>query len=341
MSMKDRNSAAESQTKGSGIEPTGHAILRNWPLSDLDRAIIAHLQEDGRRPFITIARDLDVSERTVRNRVHQLLDTNVIQIVALTSPSALGYHAGALVGIKSDPAVPASEIAVELTAIPDVDYVVVTTGRFTLFAEIISRDISTMQRVVERQIGKIAGVTAIEVFPYFSVFYQKAKFFARSDASPRNGAVRAKPLEDIDKAIAAELSHNGRAPLKAVAEKVGISETQVRMRVNDMISSGQMNVMAIINPMNLDNKQIAWLGIRVNSETSPADIAERISAISHISYIAICAGRYDLFVEIVCPSRDDLFTALNDSVRKIKGVVHIEPFLYIDLHYKRLVPVAR
>ncbi|MDB6086051.1 MAG: hypothetical protein JWN43_3932, partial [Gammaproteobacteria bacterium] len=143
----------------------GDTLLSHSPLSHTDRAIITHLQEDGRRSFVAIAQDLGLSEKTVRTRVHQLLDSKIIQITALTSPVAMGYHAGALVGVTTVPSVPPSQIARELSRIRDVDYVVTSAGRYNLMVEVISRDLPALQRVVESEIGRIEGIVAIELFP--------------------------------------------------------------------------------------------------------------------------------------------------------------------------------
>ena len=64
--------------------------MRRQALDKTDIAIIGHLQVDGRRAFTTIAKDLGISEASVRQRVARLLRTNVIQIVAVSSPLDLG-----------------------------------------------------------------------------------------------------------------------------------------------------------------------------------------------------------------------------------------------------------
>jgi DNA-binding Lrp family transcriptional regulator len=313
-------------------------LLRRWPLSSTDRAIIRHLQEDGRRPFVTIAKDLDLAEKTVRTRVHHLLQTAVIQIVALTSPAALGYRSSALVGVITDPSVPTSRIAVAFRDIADLDYVVVTAGRYNLLVEIISNDMASMQMVIENQIGKIPGVRSIEVFPYFSVYYQNASFLGKG-RNGFGGAVKEDELDDIDKRIVLELNLDGRAPLKPIADKLEVSEGQVRGRINNMIANGKMNIMAIVNPMNFAEHAIAYVAIQAQQGTSLHALAEQLSKIPQVTYLTICSGRFDIFAEVVCSSNDELLQAIDGGVRNIPGAARVETFIYIDLHYKRLVPV--
>ena len=66
---------------------------RGCEVSDLDKRIIEHLQEDGRRPFTQIAADLGVSEAAVRARTNRLIEKGILQIVGVTDPLKLGLPA--------------------------------------------------------------------------------------------------------------------------------------------------------------------------------------------------------------------------------------------------------
>jgi Lrp/AsnC family transcriptional regulator for asnA, asnC and gidA len=147
-------------------------------------------------------------------------------------------------------------------------------------------------------------------------------------------------LDAVDQRLVFELSNDGRVSLNTIAEKLEVSETQVRMRIAQMTSKGQMSIMAIVNPMNLENRAIAWLGIKTSPSASSVALADELSAIPQISYIALCSGRYDLFAEIVCPSTEILRDVVDTRVRTRAGSRSVEVFLYLDLHYKRLVPAT-
>ncbi len=273
----------------------------------------------------------------MRNRVHQLLEQNVIQIVALTDPASLGFNAGALAGIVLDLTRPIAQVCEALIGIADVDYVVTTTGRFSLIVEIICTDMARMQHVLDREIAALPGVKGIEVFPYYSVYYQQAQFFGGAPAAQPSG-VLSKEMDEVDRKIVRELSFDGRAPLKNIAVALGISESQVRGRLNTLVETGLLNIMAITSPMNLEDRAIAWVAITVRAGVRVKDVAEQLRSIEKVSYITICAGRFDLFVEVVCASRSNLFDLIDDKLRMVDGIERIESFPYIDLLYKRLGP---
>ena len=71
-------------------------------ISELDKRIIAHLQQDGRRPFPQIATELGVSEAAVRARTNRLVERGILQIVGVTDPLKLGFHQQAMIGIRCE-----------------------------------------------------------------------------------------------------------------------------------------------------------------------------------------------------------------------------------------------
>jgi len=71
---------------------------------DLDRRIVDALVEDGRKSFVKIARELEVSEATVRQRVARLTAEGVMQITAVTNPLKLGYEVITMLGLSVEAA---------------------------------------------------------------------------------------------------------------------------------------------------------------------------------------------------------------------------------------------
>ena len=92
----------------------------------VSKRIIEQLQEDGRRPYATIGKAVGLSEAAVRQRVQRLLDSGVMQIVAVTDPLQVGFSRQAMIGIKV--AGDLNAVADRLADFAEVDYVVVTAG---------------------------------------------------------------------------------------------------------------------------------------------------------------------------------------------------------------------
>ncbi|MEM9498420.1 MAG: AsnC family transcriptional regulator [Pseudomonadota bacterium] len=312
-------------------------LLHGIPLTDVDYKIIAHLQEDGRRTFKTIAQDIGVTEKTVRAHVKSLLEQQIIQIVALTSPNALGYFVCAMAAVYITSPAHGTRIADALARIDSIDYVVLTYGRFSILAEIVARDMAQLQATIEKEIGAIDGVSGVEIFPYYSIHYQEARIF-EPRAEEKGGLVAAE-LTGVDRAIAVELNRNGRMAFTAVGARLGISEGQVRQRVQMMIDERKLRIMAILNPLKLLDRTMAWVALRVAPNKRPSDLADALSSMPNTSYVALCTGRYDIFAEVICSTQGELMEIVEQNIRPLDGISHVEVFIYANLHYKRLLPI--
>jgi Lrp/AsnC family transcriptional regulator for asnA, asnC and gidA len=139
-------------------------------LDDTARAIIAELQQDGRRPYASIGKAVGLSEAAVRSRVQRLTDAGVLQIVGVTDPLQLGFARQAMLGLRvsGDP----EPVAATLSALDEVAYVVVTAGSFDLLVEIVCRDDDHLLDVVNRQIRAMAEVVGAEIFVYLKLAKQ-------------------------------------------------------------------------------------------------------------------------------------------------------------------------
>lgn len=134
----------------------------------LDKRIIEHLQEDGRRPFTQIAAELGVSEAAVRARTNRLVERGIIQIVGVTDPLKLGFHQVAMIGVKCE-APRLMGVAEEIAAFEEVDYVVVTAGTYDILVEIVCEDNEALLRFLSERLRKIQGVRDTETFVYLRI----------------------------------------------------------------------------------------------------------------------------------------------------------------------------
>jgi Lrp/AsnC family transcriptional regulator for asnA, asnC and gidA len=146
-------------------------------VDDTSRAIIAQLQDDGRRPYASIGKAIGLSEAAVRQRVQKLVDTGVMQIVAVTDPTQIGFARQAMIAITISGDVEA--VADELAKIPEVDYLVITAGSFDVIAEVVVEDDAHLLSLVNSRIRAIGGVTRTETFLYLKLVKQTYNWGAR------------------------------------------------------------------------------------------------------------------------------------------------------------------
>jgi Lrp/AsnC family transcriptional regulator, regulator for asnA, asnC and gidA len=143
---------------------------RGAELDDADKALIELLQEDGRMPYTRLAAAVGLSEATVRQRVQHLIDDNVVQIVAVTDPLRLGFARQAMVGVRTDGDIRA--VADTLASIPEIDYVVFTSGSFDLLFELVCEDDEHLLAMLNDKVRSIPGVRSTETFTYLRLHKQ-------------------------------------------------------------------------------------------------------------------------------------------------------------------------
>lgn len=144
----------------------GNALTQT--LDQMDRNILQALKEDGRMPFTEIARRLNVSASMVRQRVQRLTDAEILQIVAVTNPTRIGYHTMALIGVKAD-GNRLQEIAHKIAAFEEVIYLTISSSQYNLLVEVICVDNSDLLRFLTEKLYAVEGVRDTETFIYLDI----------------------------------------------------------------------------------------------------------------------------------------------------------------------------
>lgn len=156
MASSDPNDRPTVQL-GTGVPPA--PVL----LDEVDKQIIAILQADGRRSYASIAKQVGVSEGTARLRVQKLVDSTLLQIVGIADPLRLGFGTMAMIGIRCTPG-KAPDVCRALVALPETSYVVMATGQFDVFAELVCRNLDAFRQILIERVQTIDGITSAESF---------------------------------------------------------------------------------------------------------------------------------------------------------------------------------
>jgi Lrp/AsnC family transcriptional regulator, regulator for asnA, asnC and gidA len=146
---------------GPVVRTTAGGRSRGQLIDEIDRRVIKILQADGRRPNTEIARDLHVSETTIRKRVSQLVSQGLINIVAVPTPRAVGLNLSAIIGI-SVTLPKLKEISEELKRQKEVRYVGVSTGRYDIIVEAFFLDQQHFLDFISSKLSSMEGITGLE-----------------------------------------------------------------------------------------------------------------------------------------------------------------------------------
>lgn len=137
-------------------------------MDELDRRIIKLLQVDGRASNAKIAREVGVSEGTVRRRLRHLIQGDVIKVIAVPNLEEMGYGTAALVGIQADPG-RIDEVADAIAALEEAHYVAISTGAYDIFTWVGLESPEKLGIFLRNSVGTIAGIRRTETFVNLSI----------------------------------------------------------------------------------------------------------------------------------------------------------------------------
>ena len=135
--------------------------------------------------------------------------------------------------------------------------------------------------------------------------------------------------DDVSKQIIEQLQQDGRRSYAAIGKAVGLSEAAVRQRVQRMVDSGLMQVVAVTDPLQVGFHRQAMIGLRVEGDL--VRVADELAKIDEVDYVVITAGSFDILLELVCEDDDHLLRVLSERVRVLPGVRDTETFVYLKL----------
>lgn len=134
-------------------------------LDKLDLAIIHHLMENAEIPYAELGKKLFVSGGTIHVRIKKLQKAGVVKGTKLSVDlKNLGHDVIAFIGIYLEKSSLYDSVAKELQKIPEIVRLNYTTGNYSMFAEIVCKDITGLRKVLHDELQKIKGIERTETF---------------------------------------------------------------------------------------------------------------------------------------------------------------------------------
>jgi Lrp/AsnC family transcriptional regulator for asnA, asnC and gidA len=309
--------------------------------------IVAHLQQDARKPFTSIAKELGLPESTVRKRVAKLQRLGILHFAAFADPLRLGFQYWSLIQLKVDLRV-LVDIATKIAAYPEVFFVGITTGEHDLFVAAVFRSNADLLRFLAVRLLGMAGVRRSSTSNVLKIVKRRGPFFGAGDRSltPRRShptpvsfdddETPSFEIEPLDKQIIAQLQTDGRKPLAQVATALGISESSVHTRVARLKKRGALVFETFADPLQLGFQYWALMNLRVEPRRL-GEIAARLVTFPELFFVGLTTGDYDVFAAGVFQSNDELLAFLTQRIARIPGITDISTMNVVKLVKRQLV----
>ena len=134
-------------------------------IDGIDKKILRTLMQDARTPILEIARGVGISGAAIHQRLKKLEKSGLlVGSKFIINHRALGYTTMAFVGVYLDKAVSNPDAVKQLQKVPEVIECHYTTGEWSIFIKILSKDNEHLMHVLNSQIQTIKGVSRTETF---------------------------------------------------------------------------------------------------------------------------------------------------------------------------------
>ena len=138
-------------------------------------------------------------------------------------------------------------------------------------------------------------------------------------------------LDDLDFAILSFLQKDGRMSFTVIAEKLKVSIGTIRTRFNKLIEDGTINIIGRVDPEKVGFRSYAHIAVYVRPATLKEKVAQKISKLPEVSFLAMTSGDYDLEVDVMCRDNDHLVQFVNE-LSKIEGVHQTKTTIYFKVY---------
>lgn len=137
-------------------------------------------------------------------------------------------------------------------------------------------------------------------------------------------------LDALDRDIISALQIDGRRPYSQIARDLETSESSVRYRVRQLEDAGIIQVVGIADPLRIGFDLMALIGVDV-APGAMHSVADAMAQLPETSYVAVTAGTFDLFVEVICRDTAHFSDLLTVRIHAIDGVLGTQSFLVLEI----------
>jgi Lrp/AsnC family transcriptional regulator for asnA, asnC and gidA len=123
------------------------------------------MMEDAGISYADLGKQLFVSGGTIHVRIKKLQEIGIVKGTRLNVDlKLLGYDITAFVGIFLEKSSLYDQVAEDLKKIPEIVRLNYTTGNYSMFLEVVAKDITQLRFVLHDQLQKIKGIERTETF---------------------------------------------------------------------------------------------------------------------------------------------------------------------------------
>jgi len=143
-------------------------------------------------------------------------------------------------------------------------------------------------------------------------------------------------ISDLDHKIIRCLSEDARMPLARVAETLDVPDSTVRHRLSRLTEAGVVTFVTLTDPLKVGYQFWVMIGLKVDLAEIEA-AAKSLAEFPEVYFVAITTGNFDVMVNAVFASNDDLFRFVSEKLSRIRGIKDTTTFHYLSVTKRQMV----
>ncbi|EHQ30443.1 Lrp/AsnC family transcriptional regulator [Mucilaginibacter paludis] len=138
-------------------------------------------------------------------------------------------------------------------------------------------------------------------------------------------------LDELDFSILMLLQQDGRMSFTVMAEKLGVSISNIRTRVGKLIDDKTIQIVGRVNPEKVGFHAYAHIKISIRPANLIEHVAAKLMEFPEVSFLASTSGDFDLEVDVMCRDNSHLVQVVNERIAPIEGVYQTKTDMYFKV----------
>ena len=275
----------------------------------IDLQIIQELRASPRITNKRIARQLDIAESTVAQRIRGMAERGIMKVVAQKNMFSDGYEFLCFLFVNTSRR-KVQAICKDVAKHKEVYSVAQGVGNPDVFVMLRAKSIKGAHDLVDR-IGQIKGVDTVD---FCTCIHMHKCVTALGNLSAPNSMV-----DEEEESIFLPLSQDGRQSNREIARKLDVSEGTVRQRINKLVKSGVMQFEVVCNPAALRLEVNATA--RITTLTRQTDkVVRALKKLDSVALLAEVTGGANILVHMNVSSAQELGDLCDNTIPAIGGI---------------------
>lgn len=135
-------------------------------------------------------------------------------------------------------------------------------------------------------------------------------------------------MHDLDDRLIRLLQADGRASFSDLSKQLGVTRSAATAKVNELISTGELRIVAAIHPRLLGLTAVAHVSIQLNGSAQAA--LDKIGQLDGAVFASLTTGKYGIIAELRLPTVERLYEDV-EAIRRCEGVAAVDVLMYKEV----------